>query len=77
MITAMNAYEVNIFDTRPDPTYRTGAIVNVSKSYGEGLHARSVLRACQSRKTCGAADAACSPSVRNWPDALKRLVRVN
>lgn len=31
MITAMNAYEVNIFDKRPDPTYRTGAIVNVSK----------------------------------------------
>jgi hypothetical protein len=31
MITAMNAYEVNIFDMRPDPTYRTGAIVNVAK----------------------------------------------
>lgn len=30
-ITAMNAYEVNIFDMRPDPTYRTGAIVNVAK----------------------------------------------
>jgi hypothetical protein len=30
-ITAMNAYEVNIFDKRPDPAYRTGAIVNVSK----------------------------------------------
>jgi hypothetical protein len=25
------AYEVNIFDTRPDPTYGTGAIVNVAK----------------------------------------------
>ena len=24
-------YEVNIFDTRPDPTYGTGAIVNVAK----------------------------------------------
>src|SRR2546423_4136454 len=24
-------YQVNIFDTRPDPSYRTGAIVNVSK----------------------------------------------
>ena len=25
------AYEVNIFDRRPDPTYGTGAIVNVAK----------------------------------------------
>ncbi|MEO6339094.1 MAG: DUF1080 domain-containing protein [Caulobacteraceae bacterium] len=30
-ITAVNAYEVNIFDTRPDPAYGTGAIVNVAK----------------------------------------------
>jgi hypothetical protein len=30
-ITATNAYEVNIFDKRPDPAYRTGAIVNVAK----------------------------------------------
>lgn len=30
-ITAVNAYEVNIFDTRPDPSYGTGAIVNVAK----------------------------------------------
>lgn len=29
-ITAGNSYEVNIFDTRPDPTYRTGGIVNVA-----------------------------------------------
>jgi hypothetical protein len=29
-ITADNAYEVNIFDRRPDPTYGTGAIVNVA-----------------------------------------------
>jgi len=29
-INAMNAYEVNIFDKRPDPAYRTGAIVNVA-----------------------------------------------
>ena len=29
-ISATNAYEVNIFDQRPDPTYGTGAIVNVS-----------------------------------------------
>ena len=27
-ITADNAYEVNIWDIRPDPTYATGAIVN-------------------------------------------------
>lgn len=27
-ITADNAYEVNIWDIRPDPTYGTGAIVN-------------------------------------------------
>ena len=30
-ITSANAYEVNIFDTRPDPTYGTGAIVDVAK----------------------------------------------
>lgn len=30
-VTAMNAYEVNIFDMRPDQTYRTGAIVDVAK----------------------------------------------
>lgn len=29
-IGATSCYEVNIFDQRPDPTYRTGAIVNVS-----------------------------------------------
>jgi len=27
----MNAYEVNIFDKRPDPSYGTGAIVDVAK----------------------------------------------
>jgi hypothetical protein len=26
-----NSYEVNIYDTRPDPSYGTGAIVNVAK----------------------------------------------
>jgi hypothetical protein len=30
-INAMNAYEVNVYDKRPDPTYGTGAIVDVSK----------------------------------------------
>ena len=30
-VTAMNAYEVNIYDTRPDPSYGTGAIVDVAK----------------------------------------------
>jgi len=30
-ITADNAYECNIFDTRPDPSYGTGSIVNVAK----------------------------------------------
>jgi hypothetical protein len=30
-ITAMNAYEVNIFDQRPDQSYRTGSIVDVAK----------------------------------------------
>src|SRR5438105_157159 len=30
-ITAMNAYEVNIYDKRPDQTYATGAIVDVAK----------------------------------------------
>jgi hypothetical protein len=30
-VTAANAYEVNVFDTRPDPTYGTGAIVNLAK----------------------------------------------
>ncbi len=28
---AVTAYEVNIWDTRPDPTYATGAIVDVAK----------------------------------------------
>jgi hypothetical protein len=31
MISAMNAYEVNIYDKRPDQSYRTGAIVDVAK----------------------------------------------
>jgi hypothetical protein len=30
-ITASNAYEVNIFDQRPDPSYGTGGIVDVAK----------------------------------------------
>jgi hypothetical protein len=30
-ITAANAYEVNIWDTRPDPSYGTGAIVDIAK----------------------------------------------
>jgi hypothetical protein len=30
-ITATNSYEVNIYDRRPDPAYRTGAIVDVAK----------------------------------------------
>src|SRR5262249_41539123 len=30
-ISATNAYEVNINDTRPDPSYGTGGIVNVAK----------------------------------------------
>ena len=30
-MTAENAYEVNIFDQRPDPSYGTGAIVNLAK----------------------------------------------
>jgi len=30
-VTGTNAYEVNIYDQRPDPTYGTGAIVNLAK----------------------------------------------
>jgi hypothetical protein len=30
-VTGSNCYEVNIWDARPDPTYGTGAIVNVAK----------------------------------------------
>ena len=30
-ISQNNAYEVNVFDKRPDPAYRTGAIVDVAK----------------------------------------------
>lgn len=30
-ITAANAYEVNIYDTRPDQTYHTGSIVDVAR----------------------------------------------
>jgi hypothetical protein len=33
-ITATNAYEVNIYDRRPDPTYATGGIVDVAKVKG-------------------------------------------
>lgn len=31
-VTGKTAYEVNIFDQRPDPSYATGAIVGVAKS---------------------------------------------
>jgi hypothetical protein len=34
-ITATNAYEVNIYDKRPDQAYRTGAIVDVAKPLAE------------------------------------------
>jgi Domain of Unknown Function (DUF1080) len=30
-ITAANSYEVNIYDKRPDPSYGTGAIVDIAK----------------------------------------------
>ena len=30
-VTPMNSYEVNLFDTRPDPSYGTGAIVGFAK----------------------------------------------
>lgn len=30
-VEAITAYEVNIFDQRPDPTYGTGAVVDVAK----------------------------------------------
>jgi hypothetical protein len=30
-VTAKNAYEVNIYDKRPDPSYGTGAIVDIAK----------------------------------------------
>ena len=30
-MTGTNAYEANIWDTRPEPSYGTGAIVNVAK----------------------------------------------
>lgn len=30
-LSAMNSYEVNIYDKRPDQTYRTGGIVDVAK----------------------------------------------
>ena len=31
LINAVNAYEVNVYDKRPDPSYGTGSIVNVAK----------------------------------------------
>jgi Domain of Unknown Function (DUF1080) len=31
-VGSKNSYEVNIFDKRPDPSYGTGAIVNVAKA---------------------------------------------
>ncbi len=30
-VTAANSYEVNIYDKRPDPAFRTGAIVDVAR----------------------------------------------
>jgi hypothetical protein len=30
-VSGQNSYEVNIFDKRPDPSYGTGAVVNVAK----------------------------------------------
>jgi hypothetical protein len=30
-ISAANSYEVNVYDRRPDPAYRTGAIVDLAK----------------------------------------------
>ena len=30
-VTAANAYEVNVYDKRPDQAYRTGAIVDIAK----------------------------------------------
>jgi hypothetical protein len=30
-VSVTTAYEVNVYDTRPDPTYGTGAIVNLGK----------------------------------------------
>ena len=30
-VGAMTCYEVNVYDTRPDPAYRTGAIVDVAR----------------------------------------------
>jgi hypothetical protein len=38
-ITAMNAYEVNIYDKRPDQTYRTGSIVDVAKPIVNNINA--------------------------------------
>ena len=32
LVNSKNAYEVNIFDKRPDPSYGTGAIVSVAKA---------------------------------------------
>ena len=32
LITDKNAYEANIYDKRPDPSYGTGAVVNIAKS---------------------------------------------
>lgn len=34
-IGADNCYEINIFDTRPDPAYRTGGIVDVAEPAAE------------------------------------------
>ena len=38
-ITDENCYEANIFDTRPDPTYATGAIVKVAALKGPMIKA--------------------------------------
>ena len=38
-ITATNAYEVNIYDQRPDPSYGTGGIVEHLRDHGQGIAA--------------------------------------
>jgi hypothetical protein len=52
-ITDTSCYEANIFDTRPDQTYRTGAIVNVAEPaefvYTGGQWNRLRIRADGSR----------------------------
>jgi hypothetical protein len=87
-ITATDAYEVNIYDHRPDPSYGTGAIVNFAKvepmpkaggkwntyDHGEGVaaHRRAERRPDRQCSEQPAHAGTVRASVRPWPERRAR-----